>query len=601
MISSQTLSTRYTLLGTLFDENGLQVQKKRFNLYQDEKTYLGCGKTDSNGHFSVKVRGLTELDQKVSVIFRLCNERKIVQEDPVLGSDFELCRNFSFLRARTETAEATETFVLDRWKKDLGEVYLETPYEKEKVPLKYTVDIVEAAIPSKVRAFIQRFEEKIDFFNTHDDQDVLNAYHVEPIPLTASNTWKLITNGICPLYFKEVDDYLVADINWDRYEFDKLNNTLANVKVFFKKNGDEDPVLERIEMQYRQTFAPSSDQKNFSSVKTCFPDDDDFEEVLREVNSAFHVFGQTVFHLALGHVYGAQVAVEAFDFLVNHALGDLILPHCEFIRKITMELGGPIIFEKEGVLNVSALSVKGIARAISDALAARDPFSFSPREPINDRHDFAKVQNHHFDLLKEALAEYFDKHWKEIEADWQPVHGFFRSLFKHSPLYRPYDGVEVDRGSWRDTNEIGGNSEGLPSREAYRDEDNVRSFRHIACDIKGPKEGDRELIEQFCVDFIHHVTIWHSWIHRSQYKTTESSPSVKNFNFAPLAVKMTMDEEIHQLEIGDTFERFNVEGYRLVDGNGVYPGIIDRVFSATEGYLKNGIDPVDEIQVSTVI
>lgn len=611
MSASNVKSVGYALEGVLFHADGGQVEKQHFNVYGENSVYLGHGKTASDGKFYIEVKTPSPLDEKITLTFRLCREVKLVHEHEVLGKDAALCQNLGFYRGQMETAEAVETFVLDRLKKDLGEVHLEKPYEEEKVPLRYTLDIAKASIPSRIKAFISSAREKLDFFNTHGIDDVMNAFNVKSVPLTPENTWKMITNGICPLYLREEGDHYIAEVNWDRYEFDKLKS-LADVKVWFKKNGDLDPILDRIDVKFRKTLEPSVKEGDYTPVKTYLPDQDSFEEGLRIANCSFHVLGQTVFHLGIGHVYGANAAIAAFDYLVGHPLGDLLLPHCHFIRKISKELGGPVIFEEDGVLNVSALSVKGIATLISDSLAALDPFSFKPRGPINDGHVFAKVQNHHFSLLKDAVKEYFDEHWGEIVKDWKPVHGFFRKMFKRSPEYRPWGGVSLEDGNWRDANEIGGKaSELLPTRQSYRNGDEgVHSFRYIAPLLDGPLPGERELIEQFVVDFIHHVTIWHSWIHRSQYISTEASPDAADVNFAPLSLSeygvgeyggMSMQDAIHQLKIISLFHHFDVKNYALVDGDGVYPGIVRRIQAAASGYLANGIDPFKELQVSTVI
>lgn len=604
-----TQSIKFSLEGRLFDPSGEVAGKQRFHVYDTDNKYLAYGKTGTDGRFYVEIKTPAALEQKVSLIFRICQDVKLVDAHPELGKDPVLCRNFSFFRGRKETAEVVETFVLDKIKKDIGEVHMEEPYEKEKVPLRYTFDILKAVIPSKFTSFIEKTKEKLDFFDQHDIGDVLKAYEVKGTPLTFENTWKLITNGICPLYLKEEGEFFIAEVNWDRYEFDKTKS-LANIKVFFKKNDTKDPVLTRIDVQFRETLHPSSSEEDKTEVKTYLAEDENIAEGLRIANASFHVFGQTVYHLAIGHVYGSNAATAAYDYLAGHPLGDLLLPHCQFIQKISEELGRPVIFEEDGVLNASALSVKGIAHLISDSLASRDPFSFKPRTPINDSHVFAKVQNHHYSLLKEAVKEYFDEHWKEMAEDWKPVHGFFRTLFRRSPIYRPWEGDNFAKASWRDKNEIGGKEEGLPPREQYKElDEGVRSIRYIAKNVEGPAFGDREMMEDFIVDFIHHVTIWHSWIHRSQYVTTKDSPDVSDVNFAPLSLGnygqgpyggIAMKDAIHQLEVISIFDNFSVENYRLLEAKNVYPGIVKRVEAESYGYFENGIDPM-EIQVSTVI
>lgn len=611
MNTVSTNVTSYSVEGILFHYDSDRAIKQHFHVYNEENVYLGHGKTGKDGRFYVEIRYPAALQQKITLIFRLCREDNPVHRHEKLRKDEVLCRHFSFYKGRTEVAQTVETFVLDKLKKDLGEVHLERPYKKEQVPLRYKVNIATASVASQVTAFLEKIKEKMDFFDTHDIDDVIKAFGFSSTELTSENTWKMITNGICPIYLKEEEEHYVAEVDWSRYEFDKLQ-ALADIKVWFKKSVESDPVMDRIEVRFRETLEPSSRPEDYTPIQTYSPDQENFEEGLRIANCAFHVFGQTVFHLGIGHIYGANAAIAAFDYLPGHPLGSLLLPHCHFIRKISKEIGGPIIFEEDGVLNVSALSVNGIASLISDALASLDPFSFKPRSPINDNHTFAKVQKHHFEVLKSAVKEYFDENWDQMVKDWAPVHGFFRRMFKNSPSYRPWGEENSAKFKWRDSSELGDcRDEQLPPRVTYRSTDEgVRSFRLIAADEHVPLPGDREFIEHFVVDFIHHVTIWHSWIHRSQYLSSESSPSVADVNFAPLSLSfygkgdyggISMEDAIHQLEIASVFSRFNVGNYALVDGEGVYSGIIKKVKEAAKGYFSLGIDPFQEIQVSTVI
>lgn len=613
-------SIGYDLTGVLYHSNGDRAIKQHVHVYDNKGGYIGHTKTQIDGRFYVTIRNPAPLDQKIEHTFCLCSEKKIAREHEELGKDPGLCKNLDFFRGRTETAEAIETFALkqlidDHGKEyigqDLGEVHLEKPYEKEEVPLCYNIDIAKAAIPAEVTSKISSLKENLDFFNKHGIDDVLKAFDVESTPLTAENTWKLITNGICPLYLKEEGEYYTAEIDWSRYEFDKLQ-ALADVKLWFKKNGNLTPTLEKIEVKFRETKEPSSDPKDYTPLRTYKISDEDFEEGLRIANCSIHLFGQSFFHLGIGHTFPVSTMIPALELPVDHPLRNILMAHSQYNRKISIDLGEPVIFGKDGVLNVSALSVKGIANVISDAVAtAVDPFSFEPRKPVNDDHVFAKLQNLHYKILQEAVKEYFDKHWEEMTKDWSPVHGFFTKLFKRSPEYRPFGGVSPFEGSWRDSSEIGGKeTESLPKRQKYRESDDApRSFRPIATSEFGPLPGEREWIEKFVVYFIFDETIYHTYLHLSQYISTEASPSVADVNFAPLALSnygkgkyggMQIEDAIHQLKIISLFENFNTENYSLLEDPKVYEGIKRRIKEKIKEYTDNGFDP-NKIMSSTAI
>ena len=597
---------KYTLQGTLFNSEGDLAGKQRFHIYQDDQ-FLAYGKSRSDGTFTVQVPLNQELDEEVSLVFRETFETKLAENESSLRVDERLVRNLSFLRDREEKDQAIENIRLDSAVKDIGEVHFESPYENESVPLSYYFDLFISAVPARLKSLWVSFVDFIDYYRNQDVGQLLDSYNVDRVEMTGSNLWKLLTNGICPIYFKDEGDFLVAEVNWDKYEFDKLGS-LANTRVCFSKSDEGDPTLELIEVSFRETLQPSGVPEDRTEVAIYTPGDDNFEEGLRIAGSAFNVLGQTVFHLSFGHVYGTQVAMSAHDFLVGHKLGELILPHCQFIRKISHELGKAAIFGEDGVLNASALSAKGIAELISDSVGSLDPFSFEPRSVINENHKFAEAQQHHFAILQEAVHEYFDENWEEMTEDWTAVHSFFYRLFKRLPEHRPWAG---DRdANWRDVGEIGGYDRGLPEREPYKDREGVQSFRHIAKDIDRPEPQDRDLIEKFVVDFIHHVTIWHSWIHRSQYQADEElSPNVLDVSFSPISLEnygegpyggMKTEDAKFQLRVTSAFSAFDVGNYRLLENPLVYSGITDRVEAATVGYLTAGIRP-DEIQFGTVI
>jgi hypothetical protein len=198
-----------------------------------------------------------------------------------------------------------------------------------------------------------------------------------------------------------------------------------------------------------------------------------------------------------------------------------------------------------------------------------------------------------------------------MEADWEPVHQFFRRMFRRSPLYRPWNGEKLATAGWQDAQEIGADTKGLPQRKkCLPDDDAVRSFRPIATDPKKPKVKDRELIQKFCVHFIHLVTFWHSWIHRSQYTKTDAAPAVTDVNFAPITLSqqghapfggISHAEAYNQLVLGATFKHFPVQSYALLDNKDVFVGIRNRMQAAASAYKAVGINPLEEIQFSTVI
>ena len=118
------------------------------------------------------------------------------------------------------------------------------------------------------------------------------------------------------------------------------------------------------------------------------------------------------------------------------------------------------------------------------------------------------------------------------------------------------------------------------------------------------------MMELFFTDYIHHVTLWHSWIHRSQYAENDIAPHTMDLNFSPITINnygqgafggITEDEANRQLRIERIFQGFPAKHYTLVDSEKVHSGLIEKVMKEKDKYLSCGIDPEKELHVSTVI
>ncbi|MEM1283302.1 MAG: hypothetical protein AAGG81_07090 [Chlamydiota bacterium] len=604
-------SDRTPINGYLKNFDGHFVKKGKFHVYDSTNNFLAYGKTSPEGKFEIGLPISKQSLDEISLTFRLCREEKLSSEHPEIKRDNELAKRLAFIKQRTEVQEGKRKVTVEKGKSDLGTVEMDVIFEEEKVPLSYLFHIATAAIPASLISGKETLQEKLDFFDWNDASDVQDAYCVDQVELTQENTWNMLTNGICPIYFKQLGEFIISEVNWDDYQFDKLQS-LPNVRIFWKEGENEKHEISKIEVQFRETLHPSSDNHDKGLLKVYLPKDDDFKKGLRIANSVFHVYGQTTYHLAIGHVYGARVSQLVHDYLNGSKLGEFLLPHCQFIRKISNELGKTAIFGEDGVLNASALSVAGIGNLINDTLAALDPFSFKPREPMEKNHLFAHVQKFHFDIVEKSVKEFFEQNWNEIVKDWNQVHKFFLKLHKSSPTYRPWAGEDLDEAGWSNSLEIGGTPNPIaPDRSKYRSSDiGVKSMRHIARNPMKPEKHDRELVEQFFTDFIFHVTVMHSWLHRTQYGKSDFFPHMRDLNFSPITINnygeglyggISEAEANLQLKTLEIFRRFAVEKYALVKNEKVDEGLVKRILNASGVYLFYGLDPVKELQVSTVI
>ena len=281
------------------------------------------------------------------------------------------------------------------------------------------------------------------------------------------------------------------------------------------------------------------------------------------------------------------------------------------MQEITFNLGVSAISGKGGILDASALSPnkEGIPLMLDHALSALDPFTFTPREPINENHHFAHLQKLHYSIIKNVVAQYIQHNWDDIINDWKPIHSFFYRLYKNSPIYRPYCG-HMDQSRYYDTNEIGNNliheELSLPDRTSFGERDGVQSIRHICRNPDYPEEGDKEAICNWATCFIHFSTFVHSYLHRSQYKrdgphvTIMNNPiSLSNYGNAPYG-RIDVNDAITQETVKRTFERFSEENYSIMYDSFVYDEIKKEIEKHRDEYIMHGMDP-DDIMYATVI
>jgi hypothetical protein len=602
-----------TLRGTLHSFDGVPLKKEQVDIYDTNENLLTRMKTNKLGQFAIPLP-LSMNNKEMDIRFRVSTEHAPQQDMHAEDSS-----PYAFPWNRHSVKEdLIVPLRLDANEICIGKRDMENIYEKEHVTLSYLKDIGFAAVPALLQGADSKLKHMLGQFDETDIQEILDEFDVSSIPLTSDNTWKFITNGICPTYFQKQGQLLVAEINWNRYEFDKLES-LPNIKLNFRPqtNGEGTPRLERIEVQFRKTLNPSHKSADFDPPMVYTPEDANFSEGLRAANSVFHLYGQAVFHLAIGHVYGAKVAQLVEDYLKDTKLGELLQPHCRNIRTISNVLGDDAIFGTNGVLNCSGLSVGGIVRRINDTLAALDPFTYKPRQPINQEHTFAIAQNIYYKSLSAAIDEFMTTNRDQIVKEWHQVHRFFYLMHKSSPLYRPWDGVDPAKTQWQSGSEIGLNADQVkvPARTKYRTSDaDVRSFRWIARNQHGPEGNDMEMVAAFITDYIHRVTFYHSWIHQTQFGqggfTTPVAPHVMDANFSPITLanngqgpygSIGKKDLIQQEETVKIFRSFKGEHYTLLNDKDVHPGIVAGIEKIKDDLLKCNFDASKGIYYSTVI
>lgn len=596
-----------TVVGSLFDDNHDPIREGTIHLYTDQNKFLAVFTTDREGNFNVNLKS----PLPPQLIFRQCQEKSMLAD--LDGISEQLRKDMAFLKGRTEVAEITYLVVAEivNSTMNVGQLTLSSPYPKEQVPLSYWFNLGSTVAHTFLLKGLDSIKHKISSSAEYTSADVQAAYGFGSVPLTAENTFKMLTNGICPIYFKRsVDGFLLAEINWDPYNFDKLGS-LPNTKLLFDDGvSKSNPPLVRLELQYRKTLHASSLDEDKEPVRISTPDSPDFLTELRAANSAIGVLGETVYHLGIGHVYGAKYAQDVHDYLQGTVLGELLIPHCQFIRKITFDIGDSVIMK--GVLDASALNINGIGQLIVDTVAAMNPFTYKPRRVMHDEHYFAKIQRQGYDVIRRAVHEYLSKYRKRVLRDWNAIHLFYADRHRSFPYYRPWNNEDVLTAGYIDTYEIGGfPRQYVPERTKFRETDPaVKAMPWIARDPNGPSETDFFWIELDLTYFIYLVTIYHAWIHLSQSRSDANAPPLTDLNFSPITINnygaglnggITVEEADLQESVLKTLCDFPAEKYALINMAGVYPGLSRRLQEATPQFIQNKLDPQQQIYVSGVI
>ena len=328
--SNNTIISRKLILsGRLFDHNNEPLPILLIHIYYNDHL-ISCFQTSSNGNF-------------VTTTIIETPENSLSQYDLVL----KRCNSDN-----VEIAELTYSINPDPYNNAyyVGNISFSAVPQTEDVPVEYTFNIVKTVVKSKLTEF---WGDVRNLFTSKTSAEVQAMYGFGSVPLTSQNTFKMLLNGICPIYFKYSNGDILAEVNWDNYNFDKLRS-LPNTRLYFKvgNTANDLPTLVRMELEYRKTLNSSSSPSDKEPVRVYTPTQPNFETKLRVANSAFAIFGEVVFHLGMGHVYGARFAEHYHEYLIGTALEGLLGPHCNYIRKITFEIGNDTVTGQHGVLNL---------------------------------------------------------------------------------------------------------------------------------------------------------------------------------------------------------------------------------------------------------
>lgn len=181
-MDSASLGSFFSVKGQFKGKEAESWQKAKFNVYDGKGRFISYSKTSEDGRFKVLVPKLDSQEEKIDLAFRLIKEEQSPDQ------------RLKFMKERWEVAEKVVPDVQVGNKVDLGKLEFDDYFTTEKVPLSYTLRVVKAVLPAKIHGTIENLKEKFDFFGTYTVASCQKSFGVESTPLTAENTWKLITS-----------------------------------------------------------------------------------------------------------------------------------------------------------------------------------------------------------------------------------------------------------------------------------------------------------------------------------------------------------------------------------------------------------------------
>ncbi|SCA62806.1 hypothetical protein SCG7109_AD_00430 [Chlamydiales bacterium SCGC AG-110-M15] len=591
--SSWSLTEEHTIQGVLRHEDGFFFRHQKVKVYSNLffgliPMQVGTFETDVNGKFTLSYKRFKWMKSSDhNLTFKIF-------EETLLGSS-------SFLPRRMERAVHNIEFTKPGGvvhQKDVNLVGRLYEYQNDLPNLHESDDLPDAWGARYLTALLgaggyEQLVRVIGDLANLEIPTIENLYgrdYPELANLDPKDTVEMLLNGICPANFlkgKTANDRRM-EISWDGYDYDANTNiALPNVKAHFHLVNDQ-LTLKSIDIKFKE------DQ----GYRTFRVADKGFKLALYVFNSMALLKGEVVHHLGIAHLSTGQNAMATFRSINKNPIGHLLKPHLRGVLEIN-RFGKTAIFGKDGILNISGLTEKGIKESLTDVLSGICYTQFHPRRPLLPSHRFAIAGNLYWNVLTDVVDKFFEANEKEIVERWYEIYDLSNNLVQHSIPHRAWEGKKHDQ--WADPSEIDDPTVG--GRVRYKGE--VRSVRPITMSIEGPQAGDMERLKQFIRYSVYLSTFDHWAVHRAQHTVTE-------LGFGTLAPRKPVslpygnvekEDANHQLSTAHTLLDFEATGEgRLMDNpNGdIYPYLIKALNSRKKEFMNLGYD-ISKMFLGTII
>lgn len=373
-----------------------------------------------------------------------------------------------------------------------------------------------------------------------------------------------VLNGFAPaLFTKDSNDKFHVRYSIDSYEWDGIQQA-PSAHLILDKNDSGNLIPVKIEWSLKDI---SSDAITNGSASP--GDGSEWEKAKEYFRIAEFIDGEITGHLGRSHINVGQYAIALYRNLQKSPILKLLHPHLKEVSAIN-SFGKGIIFGDEGVLSTSPLTTDSVLLALRDDLGKCNWEKWEPREPFNDQHHYAYINNLYWDILKKYIDEFFVTYRRKIILDWKEIFYFSEDLHSHSVLFKSSDPLPGEK--WYCENEISLSSE------------NGRSISKITSTTKNPPDGDIENLKQVCVYAIYHSTMWHDWRNDNQAKYAGE------IDYARMALKYNAKDASFQLFVMNILSSIKY-GYILKNEDKDIPVLlISKLKSRIDDFKNHGYD-----------
>lgn len=504
------------ITGTLHKVNGDIYKDGEFKVSfagsESNKKYTF--KTSSDGRFSIRIPD-KYLDENTDVTFKIYEKRT----------------QFMFFTVEKEVSTFRSiVYVEGKKSRDLGKIQTT---DLEDIGSK-KLDLISAGVKAQFQYFLSGIKEKIDEISGNDNhriEHVIEGYGFDKypkVPLNTTTWYKFFADGICfsssPLC--EVVDgkkHLVFQGLFGNYNLDQ-DKALVDFKLYFTptetnrkdnlkravKNGARSGEIPRFAFAKIRYLSQDGNHEKWVKLK----EKDLNETHYKAINHGCFVKGEL--HHVEKHFFAVFLQREMDTYLDKHPMVKSFREYFDYVRNISAQAGAELIVGETGVINVSALSPDGIQDGMNEISAGRNPFENPIKTPINGSDRATLLRNTFIEkTIQPFVRSVLDNNRRDIENNWEPVHTFFKNIWKHSPAYSPKEGKKNPNDFWFSQDEF--DSHEMPARtKKFPDAKKVQAYPQICKDPKGPKGYDWNNIENFWVNALALVWFDHSFNHLRQ-------------------------------------------------------------------------------------